>query len=198
VYSRAICFAFAFGLAGFAVGLNATPAAAAGLADGPYGVLHHYGYYNPYAYTSRYLYYPFVGGGAYPWYDYRPYYGWSIVPGSGPEGGAWPERRREARYYTPAAPSGPLPAHITLKVPADAEVWFNGQKTKATGTVRDYDSPPLASGYRYTYQIRVSWQHDGRTIAQHREVSVTSGARMTVAFPQRDASQPAAEPSSPH
>jgi uncharacterized protein (TIGR03000 family) len=157
------------------------PAPGAGPVNAPYGVLHHYGYYNPYAYTSRYLYYPFVGGGAYPWYDYRPYYGWSIVVP--PDADTRQGPRRRAAYRPPDTPPGPAPAHITLKVPADAEVFFDGHKTSATGTVRQFDSPPLEPGYRYTYQLRARWRQNGRTVTRDQEVSVTRAARVTVAFP---------------
>jgi hypothetical protein len=40
-------------------------------------------------------------------------------------------------------------ARITVTVPRNAEVWFDGSQTRATGTVRDYQSPPLAPGNRY-------------------------------------------------
>jgi uncharacterized protein (TIGR03000 family) len=161
----------------------------------PVGVLHHYGYYNPNAYQSRYLYYPFVGGGAYPWYDYRPYYGWSIVPAPLPGQGAAQGRLDATRRDTPGLPRNerPAKAHITLEVPADAEVRFNGHKTRSTGAVREYDSPPLSPGYDYTYQVQATWQQGGRTVSQSREVSVTRGSRVTLTFPQRGTSPAAAK-----
>jgi uncharacterized protein (TIGR03000 family) len=174
---KAVLFGLLCRLAVLIVCCNATPAPAAG----PYLMLQHYGYYNPYAYTSRYLYFPFVGGGAYPWYDYRPYYGWSIVGGGGPyRANAQSSPQRASGFH---APDGPAAAHVTLKVPADAEVWFDGYKTRATGAVREFDTPPLTHGYRYTYQVRARWQQDGRTVTQDREVSLTAGSRVAVAIP---------------
>jgi uncharacterized protein (TIGR03000 family) len=165
-------------------GVAAAPDAAAQVSP-PYAVLHHYGYYNPHAYQPRYLYYPFVGGGAYPWYDYQPYYGWSIVPGRPP---ARMPARLPPLVVNPETDPGPAaaadaPAHLTLRVPADARVWFNGAPTKTTGAVREYDSPPLAPGERYTYRLRVRWNDRGREVEQSREVSVTAGARVTLEFP---------------
>ncbi len=161
----------------------------------PYGVLHHYGYYNPYAYQSKYLYYPFVGGGAYPWYDYRPYYGWDIKTSALPFQAAARAASGTARGDRPTLPriEGPATAHITLKVPADADIRFNGQKTRSMGAVREYDSPPLSPGYDYTYQLQATWKQGGRTITQSREVSVTRGSRVTVTFPQSSTSPAAAK-----
>lgn len=42
-----------------------------------------------------------------------------------------------------------------MTVPADAEVWFDGAKTTMQGTFRHFESPPLATGRSYHYQLRV-------------------------------------------
>jgi uncharacterized protein (TIGR03000 family) len=67
-------------------------------------------------------------------------------------------------------------------VPANAEVWFEGAKTTSTGSVREYQSPPLSPG-RYTYHIRARWTENGRDITQTKNVTVSSGAHVTVEFP---------------
>jgi uncharacterized protein (TIGR03000 family) len=85
--------------------------------------------------------------------------------------------------FTPGfAPEGsnamPQPdnrAHIWLHVPADAEVWFNGVKTKQTGEVRYYFSPALAAGKQYTYQVEVRWSKDGKPIEQKQQIDVRAG-----------------------
>jgi uncharacterized protein (TIGR03000 family) len=63
-------------------------------------------------------------------------------------------------------------AHIRMKLPANAEVWFEGVKTSQTGPVRDFVSPPLDSGKSFDYQIRVRWTENGQPVEQQRTVTV--------------------------
>jgi uncharacterized protein (TIGR03000 family) len=74
-------------------------------------------------------------------------------------------------------------AHITVTVPQDAEVWFEGSPTSATGTVREYQSPPLAPGNRYAYEVRARWNKNGREVTQTQRVEATAGSRVGVNFP---------------
>src|SRR5262249_46726715 len=74
-------------------------------------------------------------------------------------------------------------AHVTVKVPADARVWFDGVAMKSTGPVRQYDSPALKPGARYHYQVRARWKENGHEVAQTQEVRVRAGARVQVDFP---------------
>jgi uncharacterized protein (TIGR03000 family) len=80
----------------------------------------------------------------------------SSVPGSG---------------YRPAADNR---AHISLRVPADAQVWFDGKLTKQTGTQRLYDSPPLPPGKKFRYEVRVRWMQDGKPIEEKRLIHIES------------------------
>jgi uncharacterized protein (TIGR03000 family) len=66
-------------------------------------------------------------------------------------------------------------AHIWLRLPADAEVLFDGAKTKQEGTLRYYYSPPLAAGQKYAYEIRVRWSKDGKSVERKRQVDVRAG-----------------------
>jgi uncharacterized protein (TIGR03000 family) len=56
------------------------------------------------------------------------------------------------------APAG-KPVSIEMRVPPDAEVWFDGAKTTQTGTHRRYLSPALTPGRPYAYHVRVRWTH---------------------------------------
>ena len=71
--------------------------------------------------------------------------------------------------YRPASDNR---AHIWLRVPADAQVWFDGRATKQTGLLRLYDSPPLAPGKKFVYEVRVRWMKDGKPIEQNRRITV--------------------------
>jgi uncharacterized protein (TIGR03000 family) len=68
-------------------------------------------------------------------------------------------------------------------VPANAEVWFEGIKMRATGPVRLFHSPPLQRGLRYAYTIRARWRQAGRTVTQTQEVTVSAGSNTRVTFP---------------
>jgi uncharacterized protein (TIGR03000 family) len=73
-------------------------------------------------------------------------------------------------------------AHIWLRVPADAEVWFDGAKTKQTGTMRHFFSPTLEVGKSYSYQVRVRWQKDGKPVERKRQIDVRAGDSLQVDF----------------
>jgi len=73
------------------------------------------------------------------------------------------------RGYQPAPDNR---AHISLHVPADAQVWFDGKATKQTGTVRQYHSPELPPGKKYHYEVRVRWMKDGKPVEEKRRIEV--------------------------
>jgi len=74
-------------------------------------------------------------------------------------------------------------ALITVSVPADSEIWFEGTKMTSTGSVREYQSPPLTPGNGYTYDIRARWNENGHEVTQTQQVEFTSGTHVNVHFP---------------
>jgi uncharacterized protein (TIGR03000 family) len=165
-----------------------------------YGYHHHYGGYG----YGRGRYYPYYGGfSAYPNYGYSG----SYVPYSY----AVPEVRDDAGYagsYEDAAPSNPdeypsaaaaaggytsyyppataqpdTSVHVTVNVPADAKLWFDAAPTTSTGPVRVFNSPRLAPGRPYTYELRAQWNENGHEVTQTQQVGVTAGAHVHVSFP---------------
>ncbi len=80
------------------------------------------------------------------------------------------------------ADTAPARVEITVVVPADAKVFFDGEPTSSTGTERLYVSPPLAVGKKYHYIVLARWQADGKPVEQARKVPVTGGARVRVDF----------------
>jgi uncharacterized protein (TIGR03000 family) len=89
----------------------------------------------------------------------------------------------------PAAPVAPVAsvdnaAHLTLVVPADAELRFNGVPMRATGGLREFVSPPLIPGLDYTYLINARWFEGGRAIARTRKVQVRANLRLEVDLTQ--------------
>jgi uncharacterized protein (TIGR03000 family) len=77
--------------------------------------------------------------------------------------------------------------HVTVRVPVDAEVWFGGQKTRQTGTLRQFVSPPLTTDQDYSYEVRARWMEGGKEVVQVRHVAVSAGSRSIVDFTMPDA-----------
>jgi uncharacterized protein (TIGR03000 family) len=80
-----------------------------------------------------------------------------------------------------AATQDPV-AHILVKVPADAEVWFGQSKTSQTGAQREFVSPQLTPGRDFTYDIKARWTEDGKEVVQTRQIDVAAGSWKTVDF----------------
>ena len=76
-------------------------------------------------------------------------------------------------------------AHVTVTVPAGAQVWFDNHLTTTTGSVRQFDSPVLTPGGRYGYEVRARWTENGREVTQTQLVAISAGSSVDVAFPQQ-------------
>lgn len=75
-----------------------------------------------------------------------------------------------------------LPATIELTVPADAQVWFNGQATTQTGTTRRFVTPPLNPEGDYSYEVKVRWNKDGEPVEETKQISVIAGGLRSFNF----------------
>jgi uncharacterized protein (TIGR03000 family) len=64
---------------------------------------------------------------------------------------------------------------VNLRVPNDAKIWFDGNPTNQTGTIRSFESPPLAAGPEYAYQVRIQWEQDGKDATETRQINVHAG-----------------------
>ncbi len=82
-----------------------------------------------------------------------------------------------------AVPEGEPIAQFTVQVPADAELYLEGIKTKQTGTNRVFVSPPLSPGRQYVYEVRARWTENGQPVEQTRSLVVIAGQRLAVRFP---------------
>jgi uncharacterized protein (TIGR03000 family) len=123
------------------------------------------------------------GGGGYPSYDYgygaAPYdYGYStpaVINNYNLDYGTPSDNASQQQASDPTA-------HIEVRVPADAEVWFGTGKTSQTGTRREFVSPPLEPGKGFTYEIRARWVENGKEVTQTRRLDVSAGAWKGVDF----------------
>jgi uncharacterized protein (TIGR03000 family) len=83
-----------------------------------------------------------------------------------------------------AAPADPAEgtgtARVTVLVPADAQVFFDGATTTDTGSKRLFVTPALEKGKDYYYSIRADWTEDGQPVEQTRRVLVKAGSDVQV------------------
>jgi uncharacterized protein (TIGR03000 family) len=78
-------------------------------------------------------------------------------------------------------PPTPNEAHLQLLVPEKAEVLVEGVKTRKTGTVRDFVSPPLTPGRNMTYTIAVRYTDaDGKPYEETHSVRVRANDRLRI------------------
>jgi len=75
-------------------------------------------------------------------------------------------------------------ARVTVNLPADADLWFNGTKMRTTGSIRQFETPPIAGGQSYTYEARARWMENGREVNQTQKIAVLSGKQINVTFPK--------------
>jgi uncharacterized protein (TIGR03000 family) len=143
------------------------------------------GTYNPYTgYRLNYGLYPnnYYSSGFVPSYGYTGTYyppGYAstgVIPGG-----------TTSMYYQPgaqpaAATTDPNAAVIDLRVPADAQVWFDGDATNQRGPNRVFTSPPLDPGKAYHYDVKARWTENGRPVERTRRVDVRAGQHTTVDF----------------
>jgi uncharacterized protein (TIGR03000 family) len=63
----------------------------------------------------------------------------------------------------------------------DAELSFENEVTKTTGTIRDFETPPLEPGRAYQYTFSVKWAPNNyTTITRKRTISFKAGESITV------------------
>jgi uncharacterized protein (TIGR03000 family) len=73
-------------------------------------------------------------------------------------------------------------AQVTVIVPADADVFFDGQPTSETGTERVFTTPVLTAGQNFTYEIEAQWSANDQSFDRTRKVPIKAGAKVTVDF----------------
>jgi uncharacterized protein (TIGR03000 family) len=81
-----------------------------------------------------------------------------------------------------AAARADEPAHITVLVPPDAEVFFDGQPTVQRGAERAFVTPPLPTNKTGRYDVLARWKDGGKTVERTRSIEVSGGASVRVDF----------------
>jgi uncharacterized protein (TIGR03000 family) len=89
---------------------------------------------------------------------------------------------RKTVFPRPEVVPDPNIATMSVRVPANAQIWFEGTKTGQTGSSRTFFSPSLEPGRDFTYEIRARWVEAGKEFDQTRQISVHAGETVNVDF----------------
>jgi uncharacterized protein (TIGR03000 family) len=73
-------------------------------------------------------------------------------------------------------------ALINVRVPPNAEVFFDDARTSQIGSFRSFISPPLDSDRNFVYHIKARWTEDGHQVEKVRNIEVHPGDRLLVNF----------------
>ncbi len=79
--------------------------------------------------------------------------------------------------------TGEVPATLSVRFPAAAEVWLGGKKLAGDPTAdRVLTSPVLKPNQKYTFDVRARWTSGDKTFESTRSVTLTGGdrSRLTV------------------
>jgi uncharacterized protein (TIGR03000 family) len=88
-------------------------------------------------------------------------------------------------------------ALFRVRVPADAEIWFSGEKTAQQGPYRLFVTPQLDAGQTLVYQVQARWRRDGQEVVRNRAVTIHAGDRLTLDFLQPDEEETVLPPPRP-
>jgi len=143
-----------------------------------------YGYRSPYSYGGYGYSSPYYGGYGYS----SPYYG-SSYSYSQPTAPA-------TSLYSPSQSTLPAPTttdnantnvvNMEVRVPENATLYIQGQKSDATGTERRFVSGALEPGRKYEYELRATWMDaNGKLVDRTKKVDVQAGAWVGVDMTQQ-------------
>jgi uncharacterized protein (TIGR03000 family) len=112
---------------------------------------------------------------------YVDYYARNTTPDAAPAIASGISQTRYVDYYARSArPSADNKARLHVSLPADAELWLNGQRMKGTGPERDLITPQLKGGETYAYRVKARWTQDGHPSEETIEVKVRANEATTV------------------
>ncbi|MBN9119160.1 MAG: TIGR03000 domain-containing protein [Planctomycetes bacterium] len=134
-----------------------------------------YAYYN----YSQGPYANWMAGGGYAGYAYHGPAGYYYYPGlSGPAAApAVPTPKKEVKPK-----EGETGGTLSVTLPADAKLLFNGVAADGSGVLRTFRTPPLEAGQSYRYELTAEVVRDGRTERAIGTVIVRAGETAAVAL----------------
>jgi uncharacterized protein (TIGR03000 family) len=150
-----------------------------------------YPYYSPHPYYYTYPYYPSYT------YDYPSlssgtaydpgYSGFSYQAAPSYSDGATLGGAALGGYRSPSVSTylarDDVSASLTVKLPAGALLWIEDEATTQVGPVREFRTPAITPGRRYTFDLRATWYDGRQNVTQTQRVEITGGAHVNAIFP---------------
>jgi uncharacterized protein (TIGR03000 family) len=79
--------------------------------------------------------------------------------------------------------AAPARTSLTVHVPEDSRLWLEGNATRGTGAVRQFETTRLSAGQSWEdYEVRVEIERDGRTLAQRKTITLKAGQSHEMRF----------------
>jgi uncharacterized protein (TIGR03000 family) len=79
-------------------------------------------------------------------------------------------------------PAGDAPVKIKVRLPADALLTVDGQLTRQTGPEREFISPPLPAGRKFSYLFEATWSEGGKKKTAREKLAVQAGGEYSIDF----------------
>ncbi len=136
----------------------------------PFGLGFPSGYGYPFGYGSFGYSYGYFGMYSAPTYSYT----YTYVSA--------PPRSAYTQSHAAPSPVTSRTALIEVRVPADAEVSFNGETTSETGTLRTFRSKPLQDDTIYTFEVKASWKENDKPVERTRKVRLQAGEEIRISL----------------
>jgi len=92
------------------------------------------------------------------------------------------ENHRSDGEHLRAPKEAEVKAELTLHVPANAKIWFDGEPTSQKGTKRVFTAPELPAGREYTYHVKVEWRHGTRKLHRSGHLAFRAGERVSLSL----------------
>jgi uncharacterized protein (TIGR03000 family) len=86
-----------------------------------------------------------------------------------------------AQRFAQPAPVA-VSATVEVRLPDEAELWFDGSPTTQTGDRRVFTTPPLRPGLKYAYDVMVRWRDGGYDVVRRERLLVRAGEALTLEF----------------
>lgn len=126
-------------------------------------------------------------------YDSYPSYDAAPVSDGTMMHGAMNDLDNEATYASAKPTLDDDAALLTVAVPSDdAEVTVNGHATTSEGSIRQFMSRGLKTGYLYTYVVNVKYTLNGKDVVDSKSVKLRPGDTEQLVFEPSEDAQPEA------
>ena len=89
-------------------------------------------------------------------------------------------------------------AQVSVLLPADADLWFEGMLVPDKGRVRRFTTPALSPLESYSYTVHANWTENGQMITQTQRVLVKAGDDLRIRFPSPTGTTATTEPTASH